>query len=80
MSKYISITKILSIFALIFSLIFLNSCGIYRPVDAREYPPDPKLRVKKNLEEGRGFRLMGSDKKKVEYLTLLVQMNYGEPH
>ena len=43
--------------------MFLNSCGIYRPVDAREYPPDPKLRVKKNLEEGRGFRLMGSDKK-----------------
>ena len=63
MTKYISITKILSIFALIFSLILLNSCGIYRPVDAREYPPDPKLRVKKNLEEGRGFRLMGSDKK-----------------
>ena len=63
MTKYISITKILTIFALLLSLIFLNSCGIYRPVDAREYPPDPKLRVKKNLEEGRGFRLMGSDKK-----------------
>ena len=63
MTKYISITKILSIFTLILSLILLNSCGIYRPVDAREYPPDPKLRVKKNLEEGRGFRLMGSDKK-----------------
>ncbi len=63
MTKYISITKILSIFALILSLIFLNSCGIYRPVDAREYPPDPKLRVKKNLEEGRGFRLAGGNKK-----------------
>ncbi len=25
--------------------------------DARENPPDPKERVKKNLEEGRGFRL-----------------------
>ena len=25
--------------------------------DARENPPDPKARVKKNLEEGRGFRL-----------------------
>ena len=25
--------------------------------DARENPPDPDLRVKKNLEEGRGFRL-----------------------
>ena len=25
--------------------------------DARKFPADPKLRVKKNLEEGRGFRL-----------------------
>ena len=25
--------------------------------DARENPPDPKERVQKNLEEGRGFRL-----------------------
>ena len=25
--------------------------------DAKENPPDPKLRVKKNLEEGKGFRL-----------------------
>ena len=57
MTKYISITKILSIFTLILSLILLNSCGIYRPVDAREYPPDPKLRVKKNLEEGKGISI-----------------------
>ena len=44
----------------------LNSCGIYRPVDAKKYPPQPELRVKNNLEEGRGFRLMtgfGNDKK-----------------
>lgn len=34
----------------------LNSCGT--GADARKYPPDPKLRVKKNMEEGRGFRLM----------------------
>ena len=33
----------------------LNSCGT--GADARKYPPDPKLRVQKNLEEGRGFRL-----------------------
>jgi len=25
--------------------------------DARKFPDDPKLRVKKNLEEGRGFRI-----------------------
>ena len=49
---------------LLFSLFyFLNSCGIYRPVSAKDYPPDPTKRVAKNIEEGRGFRLMGGDKK-----------------
>ena len=37
-----------------FSLFLLNSC---KGGDARKYPPDPRERVKKNLEEGRGFRL-----------------------
>ena len=41
---------------LCFGAFFLNSCGT--GVDARKYPPDPKLRVQKNMEEGRGFRLM----------------------
>ena len=63
MTKNIKIMKFLSIFTLLLSILVLNSCGIYRPVDARDYPPDPKLRVKKNIEEGRGFRLMGGDKK-----------------
>ena len=36
----------------------LVSCGIYKPVDAKKYPPQPELRVKNNIEEGRGFRLM----------------------
>tara|TARA_A100000164_G_scaffold42931_1_gene32681 strand:+ start:46 stop:627 length:582 start_codon:yes stop_codon:yes gene_type:complete len=35
--------------------ILLNSCGM--GADAKKYPPDPKLRVQKNIEEGRGFRL-----------------------
>ena len=40
-------------------LIFLTSCknGKLPGGDARKFPDDPKLRVKKNLEEGRGFRL-----------------------
>jgi len=52
--------------ALISLLLFLSSCNAlkYRPVDAKEYPPDPKERVKKNMEEGRGFRLLGEDKEK----------------
>ena len=43
---------------LIFIALMLNSCGGKMPgADAKKYPPNPKERVKKNLEEGRGFRL-----------------------
>ena len=41
-------------------LITLSSCKSIEDLpggDARKNPPDPKKRVKKNLEEGRGFRL-----------------------
>ena len=41
-------------------LFFLSSCakeGFFKTGDARKNPPDPRLRVKKNLEEGKGFRL-----------------------
>ena len=38
---------------------FLNSCGIYKPVDARKVSPNADERVRKNLEEGRGWTLMG---------------------
>ena len=41
-------------------LIKLNSCGIYRPVSAKDYPPEPEKRVQKNLQEGRGFTIMGA--------------------
>ena len=54
------ITKIL-IFICILPFL-LNSCA--NRGDARKSPPDPKLRVKRNMEEGRGFRLMDSLNKK----------------
>ena len=38
-------------------MILLTSCEGMPGGDARKNPPDPKLRVKKNLEEGKGFRL-----------------------
>jgi len=50
--------KFINIIILLAILVTLNSCGLYRPTDAKEFPPDPKLRVKKNMEEGRGFSLM----------------------
>ena len=42
-------------FIFLISFLFLNSCG--KNVDAKKFPPDPKERIKKNLEEGKGFRL-----------------------
>ena len=42
-------------------LLFLYSCGM--GADARQFPPDAESRVKKNIEEGRGFRLMDGMKK-----------------
>jgi len=49
----------IKILSSIILLIFLTSCknGKLPGGDARKFPDDPKLRVKKNLEEGRGFRL-----------------------
>ena len=45
------------------SCFFLNSCNGLSKVDSREFPPEPEKRVKKNMEEGRGFRLMDTMKK-----------------
>ena len=45
-------------------LINLNSCGIYRPVSAKDFPPEPEKRIQKNLQEGRGFTIMGAMNKK----------------
>jgi len=36
---------------------FLGSCGIWDPADARKVPANVNERVRKNLEEGKGFSL-----------------------
>ena len=52
--KFFKTISIISIFC-----ISLLSCKSGLPgADARKVPYDPKERVKKNLEEGKGFRLM----------------------
>ena len=38
-------------------IFFLNSCGLYKKTDARKIPTNANERIKKNVEEGRGFRL-----------------------
>ena len=51
------------IFFLILSSILLNTCGGKLPgADARKYDPDPKKRIAKNIEEGRGFKLLDTKK------------------
>ena len=40
----------------IFTIFLLNSCGIYKRSDVKDNPINVDERVKKNLEEGRGFR------------------------
>ena len=54
---------------LIATLFTQTACKALKPkkVDAKEFPPDPRERVKKNIEEGRGFRLMGGDKGGTNY-------------
>jgi len=47
-----------SILLLIFSLFYLNSCGLYRPVDARKVSPNADERVKQNQAKGKAFNLV----------------------
>ena len=56
-----SLKTIRNLIFLCFLGFLVSSCGT--GVDAKKYPPQPELRVKKNIEEGRGFRLM--DKAKI---------------
>ena len=52
------------IFTLIVILLLVSACNGKVPgADARKIPPNAKDRVKKNMEEGRGFTLMSSAKK-----------------
>ncbi len=46
--------------------LLISSCtNGFEGGDARKRPPQVKDRIKKNIEEGRGFRLMGGNQKNV---------------
>ena len=47
---------------LILLCLSLTNCGIFRKTDVRETPVNVNDRVKQNIQEGRGFRLMGNKK------------------
>ena len=55
--------KIITLAISIICLTFLSSCEAlkYKKVSAKDFPADPKERIKKNMEEGRGFRVMGGN-------------------
>ena len=57
MSKICLNKKLISFFIIFFALSSCAKEGFFKTGDARKNPPDPRERVKKNLEEGRGFRL-----------------------
>ena len=59
--------KLTIIFIAIIFSTFLNSCGIWDPADARKIPANADERVRKNLEEGKGFTLMGGEKGGTNY-------------
>jgi len=54
---------------LLLTIIFVaHSCGIYRPTDTRKVPVNADERVKKNMEEGKGFRIAGLGSKGGDFL------------
>ena len=53
MKKYITRTNLI---LLVFTTFFLNSCKGLPGADARKVSADPRERVQKNIDEGRGFR------------------------
>jgi len=55
--------KIKLFFLPIILLSLLNSCASLPGGDAKNNPPDPKERVARNLEQGKGFRLSNVTKK-----------------
>ena len=51
---------------LLFIFLIINACNGKVPgADARKIPPNAKDRVLKNMEEGRGFTLLGSENKNI---------------
>ena len=58
MNKFcsLSIRNITQILILALACIYLNYCGLYRPVDARKVSPNSDERVKQNQEQGKGIR------------------------
>ena len=63
------ITKHILLALSILVLLAQTACGPLKPkkTSAKDFPPDPRARVEKNLNEGKGFRFMGNPKTGTNY-------------
>ena len=50
-----NLKKAFSLIIIFFTLFYLTSCGIVRPVDARKVSPNDEERIKQNQKEGKGI-------------------------
>ena len=69
MHKLIALKNYILIFSSILILLTQTGCQALKPkkVSAKDFPPDPRARVEKNLNEGKGFRFMGNPKTGTNY-------------
>ena len=69
MHEIIALKKSILILLSILILFTQTGCEALKPkkVSAKDFPPDPRKRVEKNINEGKGFRLMGSSSKGTNY-------------
>ena len=65
----IALKKNILILLSILILLTQTGCEALKPkkVSAKDFPPDPRKRVEKNINEGRGFRVMGGSQKGTNY-------------
>ena len=69
MPKIIALKKNILILLSILIFITQTGCEAIKPkkVSAKDFPPDPRKRVEKNINEGRGFRVMGGSQTGTNY-------------
>ena len=69
MHKIIALNKSILILFSILILLSQSACNALKPkkVSAKDFPPDPRKRVEKNMNEGRSFRLFEDSKKGTNY-------------
>ena len=55
-------SKFSRLFLLLLTTLAISGCGLYKPVDTRKTPINVDDRVKKNIQEGRGYKLFDKNR------------------